>query len=105
MRSWSRVAPSVLIEDVLLQETEEERLHGGGVPTGGNSAHGDDQTVAGEGLVVLRRTDLACPVRVHDAASNIAAHTDGIGERVNSEPCFPPRVDRVADDPVGEDVP
>lgn len=35
-------------------------------------------------------------VRVDDAADNIAAHGDGMGEHVNSEACLHSRVDRVA---------
>lgn len=79
---------SVLVEDRSCGRRLKNNLHGGVVPTGGNHAHGGGQTVAGEGPLGPPWTGTGFPVRVHNAVSNIAAHTDGISERVNSELCL-----------------
>ncbi len=47
MRSSSRVAQRVAVEDVALEEGEE-RFHGGVVAGGADLAHGPDQAVTGE---------------------------------------------------------
>ena len=43
-------------------------------------------------------------VRVDHTAGHVRAPGDGVAERSHSEPGLHPRVDRVADDPVGVDV-
>ena len=62
MRSSSRVAPPLPVEDVLLEQ-REEALHGGVVAGRADLAHRSDHAMVGEGPVDLPSAKLAslCP--------------------------------------------
>jgi hypothetical protein len=58
-------------------------------------------------IEVLRRpleSALRSAIRVNDATSHVTAHRDGVAQRAHGQLGLHPRVDRVADDPVGVDV-
>jgi hypothetical protein len=96
--------PAAPVQDVALQQ-REERFHGGVVAGGTDLAHGADHAMPGECPVHLPGAELAAPVRMQDAAGDVAASAgDGHLDGRDHEPGLHALVDGPPDDPVREHV-
>ena len=95
--------PDLPVQDVPLQQAEEV-LRGGVVACGADAAHGSDHGMSDQCADVLPASKLRSPVGMQHAAGDVATPGDRVAQGVHGDAGLHPRVDRIADDPVGEHV-
>lgn len=88
----------VLVEDVLLEESEEA-FHGGVVTGSADPAHAPDSPVTGRSSHECAGTELASAVAAYHTAHYISAHAFGVFQGLHGESSLHPGIDGVPHDP------